>query len=134
MKYLVDTNILVYLMNAKSKLLEFKFRLHSTKEFAVSIITVAELLYGAKKSVHVEKNLNAVFKILSTFEVVNFTSKDAMEYANIRAELESKGKIIGPNDLLIAAQAKRLNCTIITANVKEFDRIKNLKVENWSHL
>jgi len=134
MKYLVDTNILVYLMNAKSKLLELKFSLYSTKDFAVSIITVAELLYGAKKSVHVERNLNAVFKILSTFEIVDFTSKDTVEYATIRAELEASGKIIGPNDLLIAAQAKRLNCTVVTANVKEFDRVKNLKVENWAHL
>lgn len=132
MKYLVDTNILIYLMNSKSSELQNKFISHPTQEFFVSTITVAELIYGAKKSSRVEQNLNAAIKILSPFSIIDFTSMDAFEYGDIRCDLERKGQIIGANDLLIAAQARRLNLTVITANLKEYERVKGLNVENWA--
>lgn len=132
MKYLVDTNILIYLMNSKSIKLQKKFTSKSIEEFCVSSITVAELIYGAKKSKAIEKNLNAVIKILSPFKILDFTSTDAFEYGDIRVDLELKGKIIGANDLLIAAQARRQNLIVLTANVKEYKRVEGLKVVNWS--
>lgn len=132
MKYLVDTNILIYLMNSKSIKLQKKFTSKSIEEFGVSSITVAELIYGAKKSKAIEKNLNAVIKILSPFKILDFTSMDAFEYGDIRADLELKGNIIGANDLLIAAQARRQNLIVLTANVKEYERVEGLKVVNWS--
>ncbi len=131
MKYLVDTNILIYLMNSKSKSLEKKFTSKDIRDFGVSSITVAELIYGAKKSQHKSKNLTAVLKILSPLTILDFDSTDAMEYGNIRAELEIKGQIIGANDLLIAAQAKRHKLIMLTANTKEFNRVSGIKVENW---
>ena len=131
MKYLVDTNILIYLMNSKSLKLQNKFTSKSIEKFCVSSITVAELIYGAKKSKKIEKNLNAAIKILSVFKIIDFTSMDAFEYGDIRADLELQGNIIGANDLLIAAQARRLKLVVLTANIKEFERVKGLKVENW---
>lgn len=131
MKYLVDTNILIYLMNSKSLKLQNKFTSKSIEIFCVSSITVAELIYGAKKSKKIEKNLNAAIKILSVFKIIDFTSMDAFEYGDIRADLELQGNIIGANDLLIAAQARRLKLVVLTANIKEYERVKGLKVENW---
>jgi tRNA(fMet)-specific endonuclease VapC len=131
MKYLVDTNILIYLMNSKSLKLQTKFTSKSIEEFCVSSITVAELIYGAKKSKSIKKNLNASIKILSPFTIIDFNSMDAFEYGDIRAYLEMKGEIIGPNDLLIAAQARRLNLIVLTANTKEYERVEGLHVENW---
>ena len=131
MKYLVDTNILIYLMNSKSLKLQNKFTSKSIEEFCVSSITVAELIYGTKKSKNIENNLNAAIKILSPFMIIDFNSMDAFEYGNIRADLEIKGKIIGANDLLIAAQARRLRLIVLTANTKEFERGEGLQVENW---
>ena len=103
----MDTNILVYLLNSKSPQLRQKFTRRDVRQFGVSSITVAELIYGARKSRKVEQNTSAVIKILSSFELLDFTSLDAFEYGDIRVYLESKGKLIGGNDLLIAAQARR---------------------------
>jgi len=132
MKYLVDTNILIYLMNSKYLKLQKKFTKRSTNDFCVSSITVAELIYGAKKSKNIEKNFNAAIKILSPFTIIDFTSMDAFEYGNIRANLEMKGKVIGANDLLIAAQARRQNLIVLTANTREYERVEGLNVENWA--
>jgi len=119
-------------MNSKSIKLQKKFTSKSIDEFGVSSITVAELIYGAKKSKAIEKNLNAALKILSPLKILDFTSMDAFEYGDIRADLELKGNIIGANDLLIAAQARRQNLIVLTANVKEYERVEGLKVVNWS--
>lgn len=132
MKYLVDTSILIYLMNSKSLKLQKKFTRRSTEEFGVSSITVAVLIYGVRKSKNTEKNLNAAIKILSPFTIIDFTSADAFEYGDIRADLEKKGKVIGANDLLIAAQARRQNLIVLTANTREYERVEGLRVENWS--
>ncbi len=132
MNYLIDTNILVYLMNSKSSQLQRKFTVIEIEQFCISSITVAELIYGAEKSQKTKINLNAVVKILSPFEILDFSSLDAFEYGNIRADLKRKGKVIGGNDMLIAAQARRQQLIVITANTKEFDRIEGLKVEDWT--
>jgi len=129
MKYLIDTNMLIYWMKNKSDSLQ-KLLLNE-KELAVSSITVAELVYGAKKSQHVEKNMQAVIKILSYFNILDFSKEDAFEYGDIRAYLEKRGTPIGDHDMQIASQAKRLGLIVVTANIGEFNRIVNLHVENW---
>ncbi|HPG41983.1 MAG TPA: type II toxin-antitoxin system VapC family toxin [bacterium] len=131
MKYLIDTNILIYLMNSKSVKLQEKFTTKSPDDFCVSVITVAELIYGAKKSKNIEKNLNAVIKILSPFTIIDFSSEDAFAYGDIRAGLERNGQIIGANDLLIASQALSRNLIVVTANTGEFARVGGLTIENW---
>jgi len=90
------------------------------------------LIYGAKKSKRVEQNIAAAVKIISPFTILDFSGLDAFEYGDIRSDLETRGKIIGGNDLLIAAQARRQNLIVITANTKEYERVPNLKVENWA--
>ncbi len=132
MKYLVDTNILIYLMNSKSLKLQNKFVKKNIEQFCVSSITVAELIYGARKSKNVDRNMVAAINILSPFKIIEFSGEDAFEYGDIRVDLERKGKIIGANDLLIAAQARRQNLIVVTANIKEYERVVGLKVENWA--
>lgn len=132
MKYLVDTNILIFLCNTKSKKLETKFKKHRPEEFFVSSITVGELIYGVNKSQQKRKNLEAIIKILSSFEVIDFDSRDAWEYGEIRADLESKGKSIGGNDIMIAAQAKQRGLIMITSNAREHKRVGGIKVEDWT--
>lgn len=132
MKYLVDTNILIFLCNLKSRKLEDRFKKHHPEEFLVSSITVGELIYGVNKSRQKIKNLEAILKILSPFVVIDFDSKDAWKYGEIRAGLESKGKAIGGNDIMIAAQAKRRGLILITNNTREYKRIHGLKVEDWT--
>jgi len=130
MKYLIDTNILIYWMKNGSDNLQKS--LSNENDIAVSSITVAELIYGAKKSLYVEKNMLAVIKVLSYLNIVDFTKDDAFEYGDIRAHLEKRGIPIGDHDMQIAAQAKRLSLVMVTANVREFSRIENLCVENWA--
>jgi tRNA(fMet)-specific endonuclease VapC len=101
-------------------------------EFCVSAITVGELIYGVNKSLHRDRNLQAILKILSPFTIVDFDSDDAWEYGDIRAALEKKGTCIGGNDLLIAAQAQRRNLIVITNNTKEYKRVSGLQVEDWT--
>jgi tRNA(fMet)-specific endonuclease VapC len=131
-KYLVDTNILIYLCNSKSVRLETRFRKHRPGEFVVSSITVGELIYGVNKSRQKEKNLQAILKILSPFKVIDFDSSDGWHYGEIRAMLESKGRIIGGNDIMIAAQAKRRGLIVITNNTREYERVHGLSVEDWT--
>ena len=132
MKYLVDTNILIFLCNSKSPSLEHKFKRHRPEDFVVSSITVGELIYGVNKSQHRDRNLQAILKILSPFKIVDFDSSDGWAYGEIRAELEEKGTIIGGNDIMIAAQAKRRGLVVITNNTREYKRVNGLRVEDWT--
>jgi tRNA(fMet)-specific endonuclease VapC len=131
-KYLVDTNILIYLCNSKSKPLENKFKTHQPDEFAVSAITVGEMIYGVNKSRQRYRNLQAILKIVSPFRILDFDSSDGWQYGEIRAELEKKGTIIGGNDIMIAAQARGRGLIVITNNIKEYKRVPSLKIEDWT--
>jgi tRNA(fMet)-specific endonuclease VapC len=132
MKYLVDTNVLIHLCNSKSPMLERKFTSRMPEEFAVSAITVGELIYGANKSVHKERNLQAILRILSPLKVIDFDSGDGWQYGEIRADLERAGRVIGGNDMLIAAQARRRGLVVITSNTKEYVRVPGLTVQDWT--
>jgi len=132
MKYLLDTNICIYIINEKPKQILRKFEQYPVYEFAISSITHAELQYGVAKSTHKTKNQEALDQFLLPLTILPFHGKRVVEaYGRIRAFLESKGKAIGPFDTLIAAHALGLDLTIITNNIAEFSRIPNLKYENW---
>jgi tRNA(fMet)-specific endonuclease VapC len=132
MKYLLDTNICIYIINEKPKKVLRKFEQYSVHEFAVSSITQAELQYGVAKSKHKNRNQEALDEFLLPLTILPFHGKKLVErYGKIRVFLESKGKTIGPLDTLIAAHALSLDLTIITNNINEFSRIPNLKCENW---
>jgi tRNA(fMet)-specific endonuclease VapC len=131
MNYLLDTNIVAYII--KKRPIEVFNKLLSLHwdEIAVSSIVVAELWFGVAKSQQKEQNKLALQNFLDPLTILNFDSKAAECYASIRADLENKGTIIGANDLLISAHAVSLGLTLVTNNVREFERVKELKIENW---
>ena len=132
MNYLLDTNISIYIIKKKPKQVLDKFLTLSLGSVAISSITLAELHYGMAKSSNPEKNQEALEKFLTPIEILDFSSDATEEYGNMRAELERKGTPIGPLDMLIAAHAKSLDLILVTNNEKEFARIDNLQIENWT--
>ncbi|MCL2130824.1 MAG: type II toxin-antitoxin system VapC family toxin [Treponema sp.] len=129
--YLLDTNICIYIINKHSTKIIKKINSLNPQEIAVSSITVAEMEYGASKSKNREMNRSALKRFLSSFNIINFDTRDAEIYGIIRAELERNGNIIGPYDMQLVAQALRWDYIFVTNNTKEFKRINQLKLENW---
>lgn len=133
MKYLLDTNICIYIINEKPKKILRKFEQYPVHEFAISSITQAELQFGVEKSKKKDINQNALDEFLLPLTILPFHGENLVVcYGEIRVFLESKGKTIGPLDTLIAAHALSLDLTIISNNIKEFSRIRNLKCEKWA--
>lgn len=132
MKYLLDTNICIFVINNRPEIVRRKMQGISVGDVGISSITVSELLYGVSKSAQVERNQAALDKFLMPLEVLAYDENAARRYGVIRAFLESKGMPIGPMDLMIAAHALALNVTVVTNNVREFQRIPGLKVEDWT--
>ena len=132
MKYMLDTNICIYIINRKPKKVLRKFELYPVYDFGISSITHAELQYGVEKSEKKTTNQAAFDEFLLPLTILPFQGEKLVRcYGEIRASLESKGRIIGPLDMLIAAHALGLDLTIISNNIREFSRIPNLKCENW---
>jgi tRNA(fMet)-specific endonuclease VapC len=131
MKYLLDTNICIYIIKKKPPEVLQKFSSYGLGEIGLSSITVAELQYGVQKSQAVERNEKTLEKFISPLEIAAFDFKASLIYGKIRAQLEAKGTPIGPLDTLIAAHAMSLNVTLVTNNTREFLRIPDLKVINW---
>ncbi len=131
MKYLLDTNICIYIIKRKPEKVIRRFLELNPGDIFISAVTVAELDYGVAKSGRPEQNAIALREFLLPLEMIDFTRRDALTYGKIRNEHEKKGKPIGAMDLLIASQAVSREITLITNNEKEFKRIPNLNVENW---
>jgi tRNA(fMet)-specific endonuclease VapC len=132
MKYILDTNICIYIINKKPDEVLRKFELYPVYEFGISSITHAELQYGVEKSKNKNTNQAALDEFLLPLTILPFQGKRLVTcYGEIRVSLESKGQTIGPLDMLIAAHALSLDLTIISNNIKEFSRIPTLKSENW---
>lgn len=130
LKYLLDTNIVIYVM--KRKPLEvLKVFNKNANRMAISTITLAELMYGAEKSQQVESNLSNIEDFVSHLEVLPYDINATQHYGQIKAFLESKGKPIGVNDIHIAAHARSHGLTLVTNNLSEFKRVPNLALENW---
>lgn len=131
MKYLLDTNICIYLIKGRDEKLLKKFVKHSPVDFAVSSITVSELWYGVNKSKKQKVNEVALTSFLQPFEIINFDEDSAKVYGSIRTKLESNGNPIGSMDLLIASIALANQLVLLTNNEKEFKRVPKLKIDNW---
>lgn len=128
---MLDTNICSYIIRNKSENIKEKLKaVEKHHTIALSNIVVSELFYGAKKKGS-EKLLDLVLSFVENFEVMDFDKNSALAYADIRVELESTGKIIGSNDLLIAAHAKGSDAVLVTNNTKEFEKVNGLSIENW---
>ena len=128
---LLDTNTCIYFLNRASEKVVQQFKELSPSQIKLPSITVAELYYGAEKSKFKAKNREKVKRFVSTFEIVSFDEKACTAYAKIRHSLERSGTPVGPMDLLIASIGLAHNFTVITNNIKEFKRVKGLKLQNW---
>ncbi|MBN2281672.1 MAG: type II toxin-antitoxin system VapC family toxin [Candidatus Marinimicrobia bacterium] len=131
MKYFLDTNICIYLLKNKLPLLIEKILSFDPNEIKIPSIVKAELLYGAEKSQKRNDNIEKINHFLFPLDIVGFGDIESTEYSLIRSNLEKQGKIIGPNDLIIASTVKANNGVLVTNNVKEFNRVEDLVVENW---
>jgi len=131
MKYLLDTNICIFIINHRPQQTRERFARVRAGDIAISSVTLSELQYGVAKSANPAKNQNALRHFLIPLEVLPYTAAAAEEYGRLRRHLEPTGQPIGPMDLMIAAHALALNLTLVTNNLREFQRVPTLRVEDW---
>jgi tRNA(fMet)-specific endonuclease VapC len=131
MRYFLDTNICIYIINQHPPNIIAKFTQFDPYEIGISAIVVSELQYGVAKSSQPQRNQQRLDAFLMPFQVVPYDTAAAQAYGPIRAALEKSGQLIGREDLLIAAHALANDLTLVTNNEQEFLRVPNLKVENW---
>ena len=127
---LLDTNICIYIINGVLRVQEQSKR-YKPADTYISAVSVAELMYGAVKSKNPEATKDKIYAFISKINVADFGASDAVEYGNIRAYLTQKGELIGALDMLIAAQAVVNGFKLITNNIREFQRVPNIILENW---
>jgi tRNA(fMet)-specific endonuclease VapC len=127
---LLDTSICIELLNGTAEVVA-ELKRYSPDELKLCSIVKSELLFGARKSLREQENLELLARFFQPFESLPFTDRTAEEAALIRAELYRMGAPIGPNDLLIAAVARAHDLALVTRNVREFQRVVGLKVVEW---
>jgi tRNA(fMet)-specific endonuclease VapC len=128
---MLDTNICIYIIKKRPKDVLTQLKNHKDDGLFISAITLAELEFGNENSLYKEENRIALIEFLTIIDVKYFDAQAAKEYGILRKDLKDRNKIIGPLDMLIGAHAKSLNMILVTNNVKEFERIKDLRIENW---
>ena len=133
MTYMLDTNICIYAIKNKPEQVLEKLKQNLSNGVCISAITLAELQHGVEKSMNPEKNSMALLQFLSILDILPFDDLAAVEYGKICAYLQKRGTPIGTIDILIAAHAKTENLIIVTNNVREFERVPDLKIENWAN-
>ncbi len=131
MKFMLDTNTCIYIIKRRPQAVLERFASHPVGVIGVSVMTLAELEYGASKSSNPARNREALEQFVLPLEIAAFDRPATVTYGKIRALLEKRGRPIGSMDLLIAAHALTLGVRLVTNNVKEFTRVPNLRVENW---
>ncbi len=131
MKLMLDTNICIYLIKQQPPSIIERFLAHPVGDIGISSITVAELAYGVSKSRQSSKNRHALEQFLAPLQVAGFDQAAAWSYGRLRGQLEAKGTPIGSMDMLIAAHALSLEVRLVSNNVREFQRVPGLRLENW---
>lgn len=134
MRYMLDTNICIYIINKRPQNVFKYFRTLPAGSIGVSSITEAELFYGVEKSSNPERNGEALSQFFLPLELAVFNSSASAIYGKVRADLERSGNLIGSMDLLIASHALSLDTILVTNNEKEFRRVKDLKIENLTKI
>ncbi len=129
--YHLDSNVCIHLLNERHPAIEQKIRSRSPSEIAVCSIVKAELLFGARNSQRIEANLQRLHLFFAPLVSLPFDDRCADEYGLIRADLATQGRLIGPNDMLIAAVARACNAVLVTHNTSEFCRIPGLMLDDW---
>lgn len=130
LKFMLDTNIVIYVIKRRPIEMMEVFNTHAG-QMSMSAITVAELIHGAEKSAKPEHNLRIVEDFCSRLEVLDYTIKAAAHFGDIRANLERSGTTIGVHDSHIAAHARSEGLILVTNNMREFERVAALRLENW---
>ena len=131
MRYLLDTDTLIYILKRRPPDVAARFEKMSPEDVAISMISMAELMFGAEKSGSPARARRAVEKIAEVLRVLPLDEGAARVYGKLREQLEKRGTPIGALDTLIAAHALSLRATLVTNNTREFARVSGLQVENW---
>lgn len=131
MNFFLDTNTCIYFLNGKYKNIVERLKNQHPGSIKIASIVKAELLLGVEKSMQKKRNKDKLMRFLGPYEVISFDDISAGYYAQIRAQLEIQGKIIGPNDIILAATVIAYKGILVTNNENEFSRVKHLKIENW---
>jgi tRNA(fMet)-specific endonuclease VapC len=131
---LLDTNVLIDLIFAKSRHLDARYatELHAATPMFISAVSAFEFRFGAERSRRRDFQLAAFDRFLNSVAVIDFDHQDARAAALLKAELAAKGTPIGAYDLLIAAQARPRGLTMVTGNTREFSRVDGLEIEDWT--
>ena len=132
MRVMLDTNICIYIIKQQPKSVLERFATFAVGDLGISVVTLAELEYGASKSSEPDRNREALEQFVSPLEIAVLDRLATSVYGKIRALLEKRGRPIGSMDLLIAAHALSLNVRLVTNNMREFKRVPGLRVENWA--
>jgi len=132
--YLLDTNVCIHLLNGRHPQILNHFKRHSPTDIIISSVVKAELFFGARNSSCVEANLELLNYFFKPLAYSTFDDKAAEEYGVIRTDLSRQGKLIGPNDLLIASIAKANDYILVSNNSKEFSRITGLRLVDWQQV
>jgi tRNA(fMet)-specific endonuclease VapC len=130
-RYLLDTNICIYIAKHNPAAVRARFAQHTADELVMSVITLGELRFGAEKSQSQERTLAVINQLQSLIQVAPLTEAVGEHYGQIRASLQKTGLPIGNNDLWIAAHARAEEWVLVTNNEREFRRVDGLQVENW---
>ena len=130
-KYMLDTDICIFITRKSGATLLERIESVPLEQQCISVVTLAELLYGVQVSSKKKANQEVVDLFAQHIAVLEWTPDAAKHYAEIRADLKKKGQQLGSNDLLIAAHARSIGAVIVTNNIKDFGRVKGLKLENW---
>lgn len=131
LRYLLDTNICIYVIKRRPAQMLERFNRHSG-HMAISAITLSELLHGVEKSAAPDRNLAVVENFCGRLDVLPYGGKACLHYGQIRAGLERQGLPIGVNDLHIAAHARSEGLTLVSNNLREFQRVDGLLLDNWA--
>ena len=132
--FLLDTNICIFIIKKKNENVLKNLMRHKDRGLLISGITLAEMEFGIENAnpVYYARNRIALIEFMSVFEVKNFDENAAREYGKLKKDLKDRNCLIGPLDMLIGAHAKSLKATLVTNNTKEFERIKDLTIEDWT--
>lgn len=129
--YLLDTNTCIHFLNGSSSNIKQQLQNSTPHEIVLCSVVKAELLYGARHSQKVEANLQRLKQFFAPLNSLSFDDRSAEEYAQIRTDLTRQGKLISPNDLMIAAIARAHDAILVTNNTAEFQRVANLRLVDW---
>ena len=131
LKYMLDTNIVIYTVKNRPQRVREAFKRHQN-QMCISTVTVGEMIYGAERSAQPERNMADIEGLAARLEVSPFDVGAAVHFGQVRAELYAQGRPIGPYDMMIAGHARSVGLILVTNNMKEFERVPGLRLENWA--